>query len=276
MRLRIASIFMLYVLFSGLVPAGSLAQTQPTSRSEYPEPTIREEQTVVVGGRKEVWQLKWTTPPKPVCGPEGADWSTCPCMGFAFGEEGGLKLVRLLAGKVIDQLDLAQFFDEYPSSGKGMAVVQRWQPDFDKDDQAIGEPEFSATVAKRDVVQLMHFGDYEHDGGPAQFYLQTESVPCGKSFGLVIGVSKKNPRLHVLTAASDPGKPLYLGKWEWEALSQASGPVEVLDMPCGDHGAETETRLRLGWTPQGVQGTRREYSCSPDDKPGALVHDAPL
>jgi hypothetical protein len=103
-----------------------------------------------------------------------------------------------------------------------------------------------------------------------------ESLPCGKSLGLVVGVSKRNPRLHALGAAAKPGKPLYMQKGEWEALRRATGPIEVLDWPCGDHGADTETRLFLRWTPKGVVGALREYSCTQDFKPGSLVHEEPL
>jgi hypothetical protein len=47
-----------------------------------------------------------------------------------------------------------------------------------------------AEIAKRPPVQLMYFGDYDHDGAATEFYLQTDAVPCGKSYGVVIGVWK--------------------------------------------------------------------------------------
>ena len=41
-------------------------QTGKGKSPEYPTPSIREEQVVVVGEVAEVWKLKWTSPPKPV------------------------------------------------------------------------------------------------------------------------------------------------------------------------------------------------------------------
>jgi hypothetical protein len=62
---------------------------------------------------------------------------------------------------------------------------------------------------------------------------------------------------------------------QWEALRESSGPIEILDWPCGDHGASTETRLRLNWTAQGIEGTRREFACTPDHKAGDLLSEEP-
>jgi hypothetical protein len=66
-------------------------------------------------------------------------------------------------------------------------------------------------------------------------------------------------------------------KREWEALRDAAGPVDVLDWACADHGADTETRLRLRWTDEGIIGVRREYSCSAGGKAHRrLIHQEPL
>jgi hypothetical protein len=254
---------------------GAAAQTKSGSSLEYPTPIIREEQIVVVGGRTEVWQLRWTTPPKPVCEPSRLSL-TCPCSGFAYGEGGDLTLLRTRNGKVLDHLDLSPFFIDGPVNLRGTAVVPRWDVDDDKDFEASERQDFPNLVAKRPVVQVMYFADYERDGWGNEFYLQTESPACGHTSGILIGVTNRNPHLHAVVAASAPGKALYLHKQEWDALRQKLGPFEILDWPCGDHGADTETRLWLHWTPQGVDGTRREYSCSPDDKPGKLLHEKPL
>ena len=264
-----------FAIGTALMLAGFASQTKPSQSSEYPTPTIREEQTVVVGGVAEVWQLKWMTPPKPVCEPSEMSL-TCPCIGFAFGEGGNLTLFRMRDGKVIDHLDLSPFFDDLPANWGRIAVVPRWQPDYDKDFEASERQDFPTLVAKRPIVQVMYFADYEHDGWGSEFYLQTESPACGHTSGIVIGVSKRNPQLHAVGAASTPGKALYLRGREWEALRRASGPIEVLDWPCGDHGADKEIRLRLRWAPKGVDGTRREYDCTPDGKPGRLLREERL
>jgi hypothetical protein len=123
----------------------------------------------------------------------------------------------------------------------------------------------------------MDFGDYDHDGEQTEFYLQTETLPCGKSTGVVIGVSRRNPRLHVFGSASNPSKPLYLQRREWEAVRNASsGPVRVIDWPCGDHGAETEIELQLDWSADGVDGVRREYTCPVKNEPRSLIYEKPL
>jgi hypothetical protein len=92
----------------------------------------------------------------------------------------------------------------------------------------------------------------------------------------VIGLSKSNSRLHVFGTASNPGKPLYMQKREWEALRDASAPIEVLDWSCDDHGSPAETTLLLRWTPKGIAGTRREYACPADTKRQKPIREDPL
>jgi hypothetical protein len=41
--------------------AGFCPQSEPPHRSEYPSPLVREEQTVIVDGLAEVWELAWTS-----------------------------------------------------------------------------------------------------------------------------------------------------------------------------------------------------------------------
>jgi hypothetical protein len=120
----------------------------------------------------------------------------------------------------------------------------------------------------------MHFGDHGHDGKAAAFYLQTGAGPRGHTNGVVVGLSRSNARQHVFGAASRPGTPLCLREHEWEALLKASGPIDVLDWACGDHGAETQIRLRLYWTPKGIDGISRDYTCPPTPK--RLIRQKPL
>lgn len=263
------------VIGIGLLLLGPSPQKKPVSASEYPVPEVREEQQVVVGGARETWQLRWTTPPKPVCEPS-EESLTCPCMGFAYGEGGDLYLVRLRNGAEIDRLHITPFFEEQFGEEGPLAIVQRWPPDDENDIKASEKQDFAVTIAKRPVVQVMHLDDYDHDGGATEFYLQTEALPCGKSAGVVVGVSKTNLRLHAFATASAPSKTLYMQKREWEALRDASGPTEVLDWRCADHAAGTQTTLRMHWTAGGIDGTRREYSCTPEDNPRELLHEDPL
>jgi hypothetical protein len=258
------------LLFAAFAP-----KKRPVTSSEYPTRTVREEQTIIIGGLTEVWQLKWTTEPKPVCEPDDVSL-TCPCTGFAYGEGGDLNLVRMRKRVEVDRLHITPAFDEQLFGEGPMAVIQRWQADYEKDFEASNQQDFPAIVSKRPSIQVMHLADYDHDGLTSEFYLQTGVAPCGKSGGVIIGVSKRNPQLHVFGTSSKPDKPLYLQKREWEALRDASGPIEVLDWSCGDHGADARTTLQLRWTPGGIDGTCREFACTPDDKPGRLIHEEPL
>lgn len=238
---------------------------------EYPSATVREEQTVTVDGVTEIWRLQWTAVPKPYCTSYDASAITCPCQGFSYGESGDLYLTRLRVGVEIDRLHLTPLFDEQPA-----AVVQRW-PMRDRDFELLERKDFSRIVSQRPTVQVMHFADYDHDGRQTEFYLQTDAVSCGKSVGVVIGLSKDNPRLHVFGTVSRPDKPLYLQKHEWEALRNAiSGPVQVLDWACGDHGAERQTEIRLHWSGEGIEGVRREYTCPSKDESPRLISEEPL
>ena len=252
-----------------LLLAGFAQQKEPGRSLDYPAATVREEQNILVDGAIETWRLQWAAAPKPYCQPS-EDSLTCPCMGFAYGEAGDLFLTRLRRGRGLERLHLTPFFTE----GSGKAIVQRWPADYDRDFKDSERPDFSILVGKRAIVEVMHFADFDHDGRNTEFYLQTESVPCGTSVGIVIGTSSSNPRLHVFGRASNPGAPLYLNKRAWEAVRDASGPVEVPDWACDDHGAETETRLQLQWSPKGIEGVRMEYSCPPE--PRRLLRKAPL
>lgn len=240
---------------------------------EYPTPTAREEHNVVVDGATETWRLQWTATPAPYCGANESDLAlTCPCIGFAYGEAGDLYLTRLRNGTEIDRLHLTPLFGESPA-----AVVQHWPADYERDFELSERDDFSKIVGQRPTVQIMRFADYDHDGRATEFYLQTESAPCGKSLGVVIGLSKYNPKLHVFGTVSNPKKPLYLQKGEWEALRDArSAPVKVLDWACGDHGSPTETDVQLHWSAEGVDGVRREYTCPSEGQTRQLISENPL
>ena len=137
--------------------------------------------------------------------------------------------------------------------------------------------DFADVVRKRPIVQVMHFEDYDHDGGKTEFYLQTEAISCGHSDGVVIGVSKSDPRLHVFGTVSNPGKPLHLEKHEWDALRDShSHAVELVDWACLDHGADTQTELTLEWSSKGINGVRREYTCPSKGESRTLLSEEPF
>ncbi len=225
----------------------------------------------MVNGIPEVWRLEWKSPPQSICGPEVERPITCPCHGIAYGETAPLDLVRIMEGRDIDRLELTQFFDEELGSQHG-AMIQRWEPD-DKELDTSDDEEFVARVRARPVVKIMRFADYNHDGESTEFFLPTGVLPCGKSIGIVVGLTPTNPRLHAFGTLLQPNKPLVMQKREWEALLNATGPVSVLDWRCGDHGSDDETELELLSTSEGINGIRREFACTEDGSRGKLLSE---
>ncbi len=259
-----------HVAFLACVAACTPAM--PGRSLEYPAPRIREEQLLTVAGRRETWRLEWRGEPRPYCpAADGFGSQTCPCYGFAYGEAGDLWLARIRDGKEIDRLDLSPFF----RNGQN-AIVPRWPPkkgDLDDSDRE----DFVQRVARRPAVRVMHFADYDHDGAASEFYLQTDAVACGWTFGVVIGVSAKDPRLHAFGAASSPDRPLYLRDFQWEALRRASTePVRVRGWTCGDHGSDTQAEVLMEWSAAGIEGTQSEYTCPPPGQPRRLLGRKPL
>jgi len=227
--------------------------------SEYPTPQIREEQKVLVHGAEETWRLEWAGDVKPYCdAKDQGGYPTCPCQGFAYGEAGDLFLVRLRKGQEIDRLRLTSFFTETPG-----AALQRWPVNTQKDLKLEEADEFAPAVVKRTVVKVMDVKDYDHDGQKTEFFLQTESSPCGKNVGILVGLSTDNPHLHAFTSRAKPTEALYLQRREWEALRLAKNKItEIVDWPCFDHGAESQLTYTLQWSRSVVEGTSREYACS--------------
>ncbi len=235
-------------------------------------PVIREEQKIVVNGIPEVWRLEWKSPPKSACGLEDVSSAiTCPCRGFAYGESGQLDLVRSVSGREIDRLELTPLFEKVFADQNG-AIVQRWglqEKDFEeKESEAL-----AARVGVRPVVRIMHFADYNHDGKSTEFFLQTGVEPCGKITGIVVGVTQTHPRLHTFGTTLHPDKPLVMQKREWEALLKAAGPIEVLEWPCGDHGSEIESDMKLSATNGNIQAIRREFECTEAGNRGRFMRE---
>jgi hypothetical protein len=259
---------------TGCVLVALRAQTARPSVEEYPAPLVRERQSIVIGGVTERWELRWKALPRPAC--EASELSlTCPCSGFAYGEGGDLLLVRIRNGEEIDSLGLTPLFKDGEVSVRDAAILQRWAPNYDTDFAASKKDDFPDVVARRPVVKIMDFIDYDHDGNRSEFYLKTDTGPCGRNVGVVVGISRSDQKLHAFGTVSKPTQPLVLQKRVWEALSGARGPVEVIDWPCGDHAAEDESTIRLASTGGGIDGVRRWYGCPrvPDQRP---IREEPL
>lgn len=247
MRLRL--LFCLFVLL-----ACASASAEKTA------PVIREEQTVFVDGVRERWRLQWESPTTPACSPDEPDnWPTCPCVGLAFGECGELALVRKRPGHADERLALSDV----------AGCLQRWevQP---YDLRERDSPGFAARVKARPVVRIMHFADYDHDGRATEFVLEIGDPHC-RRMCVLIGISRKNPRLHVFTTAEHPNEPLVLRAHQWEALAEAEGPVKVVDLACLDHGSQIETELELRTDEDGIHATISMYECTESGKRGRFL-----
>jgi hypothetical protein len=241
--------------------------------AQDPASLIREEQKIFINSVEETWSLEWLGAPKPVCSADEPDtWSTCPCAGFAFGEKGNLTLVRKRPRHPDELLELNKFFvgDLDGPAEAGEVVLRRWDV-HEKDLDNSASPGFASQVRTRPLATIMRLGDYDHDGKATEFVFQVGTLPCGKKMSVVIGVSDKNPRLHVFGAAENPDKPLILQASHWEALLQAKSPVKVVDWKCGDHGSDTETELLLSADKNGIHASSVEYQCKDDGSRGKFV-----
>jgi len=272
--------FLLLAAAGILMVGGPSMGALQRSRSPASRPAVnvvREERTVLVDGRTEVWRLVWRKAPQSFCGPEHDTWATCPCSGFEFGEWGTLDLVRLREGIDVERLGLnALFQGEGTPGGNGIAALPRWtvrNHDIDQEDS----PGFAARVRSRPVVEIMHIADFDHDGSATEFFLHTGNQPCGKATGIMVGLSASNRHLHAFGSTNHPKKPLVLQWTEWKALRDSTnGKVEMVDWHCADHGSDGETRIRLQITPQGIQGDYRDFACRDDGKRGRLLETRPL
>ncbi len=203
-------------------------------------PSLREEAEVTVDGVKEKWRLEWTSTPSPSCvdekevGSLGSGSVTCSCAGFAFGEKGDLDLVRAQPGKAEERMHLGPLFDG------GKARLQRWP---------VGNwaktPPSLADLAMRPLARVMKIADYDHDGRATEFVLQVDANACGHTPSVVVGISKNKPSLHAFATTDKPSEPLKLDRRsDWDKLA-AKSPVSIVEVACGDHGADTETSLDL-------------------------------
>lgn len=250
-----------YILLNILFIAFTLFPNIPFANDNLP--ILREERKIRINGVQETWRLEWLSTPRPACQPENGDdnWNTCPCMGFAYGESGDLRLARIRPGRKTEYLLLNPLFslgDDLPASNG--SVLRRW--DTAKGDSEINEKTLIDIVKKRPLAKIMNFKDYDHDGRATEFVLQIYSEPCGKERSVVVGISRKKNRLHVFTNTGYPKVPLVLSRWEWEKLAKARNTIRVTDWLCGDHAATEETEFELKALNGKIYGKKRTYECT--------------
>jgi hypothetical protein len=251
--------------------------TNDTKHSENSKPIVREAKKVSVAGLEEVWRLEWDEQPTPICDPKDAGWITCPCQGFAYGEQGNLSLIRIQKNKVVERLCLTPFFNNDLDAPdiNNKAILRRWdvkRNDADLEDTA----DFEKIVHERPLSTIMQFADYNHDGQATEFFLQSGVLPCGKRMGIIVGISRLKPTLHAFGTSLHPEKPLVMNQQNWKAFLRSKKPVRLMEWRCGDHGSDTETEIELDSDRKGISATLKQYQCSEKDQRGTLIENKPL
>jgi hypothetical protein len=211
-------------------------------------PVVRERARVVVDGVTEEWRLEWQEPPKDACFEQG--WSTCPCYGFAFGEQGRLDLVRARPGAPDEHLPL------------GERRVQRW-PELDEDRKRWLDTAADAEeVKKRPEVTVMHFADYDHDGRPSELVFQVEAgSPCMRTWAVLIGLDRRKNRLQIYGTAEHPEAPiLFEHKDDWETLRSVRA-TDLTQVGCGDHFSYEQVDYRVRIDGLGFHVDELRYDC---------------
>ncbi|MBS2024923.1 MAG: hypothetical protein JST92_21200 [Deltaproteobacteria bacterium] len=202
------------------------------SATAPPAPVIRESTHVLVDGKPELWRIEFTAPPEPICQDEEAV-HTAQCTGFAHGEAGQARLVRLRdqGGKpeVLQVIDLVALVRE------GVA----------------GKPSQDAAAVrfpsrKQPVLKLE---DLDGDGKAHEFVLQIDTIDSSMQPAIAFAFDEKTHKLEAIRTVEHPERALVLMRPAlWRTLSHKGG----LALNCGDHGGQLEESLELkhdaaGW-----------------------------
>ena len=260
-----------------VIPLLLLTSLSLLSTHVMADASLRERRVVTVGGEKEEWLLKWSGPVKPVCpATKLTQAMTCPCVGFAYGEQGRLVLERKRAGVPVESLNLSSLFGEYdtPADPGNAALARIPRHPHDPFDD-LGDPEmarkFAADLDKRPPIDVMNVMDFSQDGTRAAFLLQVGTEPCGKREMALIGVSRRLPRLHAFVSTAHPERPLLLQDRAWTALLAKGGHAKFTDLTCGDHGSESEVEQIID-AHDGLLSVRANtYACHEDGSRGAVI-----
>jgi len=257
-------------LASGLIGATLALSFNAATVAEDYASLVREQRAVMVGGVRESWRLQWESAPLPACGTEDLEVALgCQCTGFAYGEAGRPTLVRLRPGHPAERLELAPFFKDQGAPGPaGTGVLAHWRPipaaahDEEDDWHHAADFDFLKRVQARGPVELLEFGDYNHDGRASEFLLQVGLRPCGRPQLVLIGVSARNPHLHVFASAEAPDQPLMLPAAAWAAVLASPRPTHTVEASCADPDSTSEAWVDVA-ARHGVFHVRRESRACP-------------
>ena len=232
-------------------PGGALLVAMLFAATSFAAGTaqVREQKSVVIGGQHETWRLLWAAAPAAACAADEIEAAlSCSCSGFAYGETGQLSLLRIPATGPGETLELAQFYIAAATPAPpGSALLQRWQPipasasDEDDDWHHASDFNFLKRVQARRTTDAMRIADYNHDGQASEFLLQVGVLPCGRPQLLLVGVSRRNPHLHVFAAADAGDQPLLMGPRAWAAVLKNPRARQVVEWPCGTDADSVES-----------------------------------
>ncbi|PWR25498.1 hypothetical protein [Zavarzinia aquatilis] len=250
-------------VLGAVVSIATLCACVPASWAGGATEQLREAHTVKTAQGAEEWRLTWSEPPTPVCAADDVEMaSTCPCSGFAYGEQGHLSIIRLRDGKEIDRLDLTPLFAGADLMEGGLAVLQRQAPRPDDLDRFYADdPKLAAAIARRPETAIMKFADYDRDGRAEEFLLQVGTLPCDKHQFVAIGLPKGADRLRALTAEGTE-EPLVLPLAAWEALRRSTAPKTVETWACGDHGSEQREEMVVFARDGAISVSERSTPCA--------------
>lgn len=228
-----------------------------------PVDRMREEIGVQIGGACERWRIVWTETPAPYCDANTPEWMSCPCWGFSFGEQGKADLITLREDVETSRLSLTSLFREEGPPGAGGAVtLPRWpvtQADHEDDDQVLDVP----AVHARAAAPVMQLADYDHDGHATEFMLQVGAGPCGHQASIVVGVDARDPKPHAFGTSDNPRAPLVLERPDhWRKIALATGPIELVQIACGDHGSDQERVIEARFDETGLHARETTYACA--------------
>ena len=241
--------------------------------------TVRQRRTVLVDGVREEWTLRWAGPVRPVCPASAlAQAATCPCSGFAYGEQGQLFLDRERDGAAVETMALTTLFKDIDNpADQGNAALARWPrlPHDPSDD--IADPgarkAFDIELGQRAQVDVLDVRDFARDGMQASFLLQVGNEPCGKQEAVLVGVSRRLPSLHVFATTAHPQRPLVLQRGAWLALLASDGQATFTDLACGDHGSDKQIEQTIDARDGLIAVQARTYACRQDGSRGLLLQN---
>lgn len=219
----------------GFVYVGADAARRCQDR-DVTSPDVSESRTVVVDGVEETWRVRFVTPSRAPEEVPSDEWG-CGLLFEARFDRGRAVLERVRDGAVIDRFENPCGRDDGDECVRGLLVPWGVGP------RRAGHRTPPGRLPRATFLDL---GDYDHDGRATELALDVGHLVCGHNVSVIVGLTRSQPRLHVLSWAD--GEPMRMehGRDAWEPV-RASARGEMVTWGCGDHGASDEERLR--WWP---------------------------